>query len=104
MLVPRNAPNIQLKVVRDECSAEVAAILLDGVSGFVAAAEQSDDALLAHFSTRKLPITSASIPELKNVRSASVGVCTIASPRRLNDVFIITGTPVRFPNSSISRQ
>ena len=57
-----------------------------------------------HFSTRKLPITSASMPELKNVRIASVGVFTIASPRRLNDVFMITGTPVRFPNSSINRQ
>src|SRR5882757_1904197 len=57
-----------------------------------------------YFSTRKLPIASASMPELKNVRIASVGVCTMASPRRLNDVFIMTGTPVRFPNSSISRQ
>jgi hypothetical protein len=27
-----------------------------------------------HFSTRKLPITKASMPELKNVRNASVGV------------------------------
>jgi len=43
------------------------------------------------------------MPELKNVRIASVGVCTIASPRRLNDVFMMTGTRVRFPNSSISR-
>src|SRR6266851_1206300 len=57
-----------------------------------------------HFSTRKLPMTSASIPELKNVRIASVGVCTIASPRRLNEVFMITGTPVRFSNSSSKRQ
>src|SRR5713101_3405361 len=32
-----------------------------------------------HFSTRKLPMTRASIPELKNVRIVSVGVCTIAS-------------------------
>jgi len=31
------------------------------------------------------------MPELKNVRMASVGVCTMASPRRLNDVFMITG-------------
>src|SRR5260370_745850 len=44
------------------------------------------------------------MPELKNVRIASVGVCTMASPRKLNDVFMMTGTPVRFPNSSISRQ
>ena len=29
---------------------------------------------------------------------------TIGSPRRLNDVFITTGTPVRFPNSSINSQ
>ena len=49
-------------------------------------------------------MTSASIPELKNVRIASVGVCTMASPRKLKEVFITTGTPMRFPNSSISRQ
>jgi hypothetical protein len=57
-----------------------------------------------HFRTRKLPITRASMPELKKVQMASVGVHTIASPRKLKDVFITTGTPVRFPNSSISRQ
>jgi hypothetical protein len=57
-----------------------------------------------HFTTTKLPITRASIPELKNVQMASVGVHTIASPRRLNDVFNMTSTPVRLPNSSISRQ
>src|SRR5208337_4738901 len=57
----------------------------------------------SYFSTRKLPRTRASMPELKKVRIASVGVCTMASPRRLKEVFIITGTPVRFPNSSISR-
>src|SRR6266568_8409115 len=49
-------------------------------------------------------MTKASIPELKNVRTASVGVFTIASPRKLNDVFITTGTPVRFPNSLIRFQ
>jgi Domain of unknown function (DUF4338) len=57
----------------------------------------------SYFSTRKLPRTRASMPELKNVLSASVGVWTIASPRRLKEVFMITGTPVRSPNSSISR-
>ena len=36
-----------------------------------------------HFSTKKLPMTSASMPEEKKVRMASVGVCTMASPRRL---------------------
>ena len=62
---------------------------------------------LAHafyFSTRKLPMMSASIPELKKVRMASVGVWTIASPRKLKEVFITTGTPVRLPNSSIKCQ
>jgi hypothetical protein len=57
-----------------------------------------------YFTTKKLPMTRASIPELKKVRMASVGVQTIASPRRLNDVFMTTGTPVRLPNSSIRRQ
>jgi len=47
-----------------------------------------------YFSTRKLPMTKASMPELKKVRTASVGVCTIA-PRKLNEVIMITGTPVR---------
>jgi len=32
------------------------------------------------------------MPELKIVRIASVGVCTIAPPRRLNKVFMIEGT------------
>jgi hypothetical protein len=57
-----------------------------------------------YFTTRKLPITRASMPELKNVQMASVGVHTIASPRKLNDVFNSTGTPVRLPNSSIRCQ
>src|SRR5579859_7806377 len=56
-----------------------------------------------HFSTRKLPMMSASIPDEKKVRMASVGVCTIASPRKLKLVFMMTGTPVIFPNSSMSR-
>ena len=57
----------------------------------------------SYFSTKKLPRTNASMPELKKVRIASVGVCTMASPRRLKEVFIITGTPVRLPNSSMRR-
>ena len=64
----------------------------------------SGKAYRIYFSTTKLPMISASMPELKKVRMASVGVCTIASPRRLNEVFMITGTPVRFSNSSMSRQ
>lgn len=60
--------------------------------------------LQTYFSTRKLPITRASIPELKNVRTASVGVFTMASPLRLNEVFMTTGTPVRLPNSLIRFQ
>src|SRR5580704_19572769 len=57
-----------------------------------------------YFSTRKLPKNNTSIPELKKVRIASVGVFTIASPRRLNEVFMRTGTPVRLPNSLIRLQ
>ena len=48
-----------------------------------------------YFSTTKLPMISASMPELKNVRMASVGELTMGSPRRLNEVFMTTGTPVR---------
>src|SRR5258708_6179599 len=47
---------------------------------------------------------SSGMDALEKVRTASVGVCTIASPRRLNEVFMITGTPVRFSNPSIRRQ
>ena len=57
-----------------------------------------------YFSTTKLPMISASMPELKNVRMASVGELTMGSPRRLKDVFMTTGTPVRRPNSLMSRQ
>src|SRR5579872_6787594 len=100
---------------------EKSAVVHDTVDGLVAAAEQHNPSFRRHwflrlpcaaqhlisactefqlyFSTTKLPITSASRPELKNVRIASVGVQTIGSPRRLNDVFITTGTPVRWPNS-----
>jgi hypothetical protein len=38
-----------------------------------------------------------SIPKLKRVRMASVGILTMASPRRLKEAFITTGTPVRLP-------
>src|SRR5277367_3549530 len=47
----------------------------------------------SYFSTTKLPMISASMPELKKVRMASVGEDTIGSPRKLNEVFITTGTP-----------
>jgi hypothetical protein len=57
-----------------------------------------------YFSTINSPSTSASIPELKKVRMASVGVQTMGSPRKLNEVFITTGTPVRLANSRIKRQ
>jgi len=57
-----------------------------------------------HFRRRNRPRISASIPELKNVRTASAGEPTIGSPRRLKEVFITTGTPVRWRNSSIRRQ
>src|SRR5262245_54335464 len=103
MLIPRDATDLHAAGIFSEGRAQVAAILFDGVGWLVAPSQESDNSLPAHFSTRKLPITSASIPELKNVRKASVGVCTIASPRRLKDVFMITGTPVVFPNSSIRR-
>ena len=49
----------------------------------------------------KLPTISISMPELNKVRTASVGVQTIGSLCRLNDVFITTGTPVRSPNLRI---
>ena len=49
-------------------------------------------------------MTSASIPELKKVRIASVGVLTIGSPRELNEVFMSTGTPVFLPNPLIRFQ
>ena len=41
-----------------------------------------------------VPMTSASRPLRANVLMASAGVLTIGSPRRLNEVFITTGTPV----------
>ena len=56
-----------------------------------------------YFSTKKLPRISASIPELKKVRMAPVGVWTMASPRRLNEVFMTTGTPVRHSDATCWR-
>src|SRR6266853_247399 len=103
VFVPRDAPDFELNIVSNERLAEVAAIIFDGVGRQVAASEQSDDALPVHFSTRKLPTTRASMPEPKKARSASVGVCTMASPRRLKEVFMMTGTPVTASNSSIKR-
>src|ERR1700751_5173621 len=47
------------------------------------------------FSTTKSSITRQSIPEAKKVFNASDGLETIGSPRRLNEVLITTGTPVR---------
>src|SRR5258708_7447958 len=72
--IPWNSANFHRKIVSCESFAEIAAILFNGVGRFVAPSQQSDDASFAHFSTRKLPITSASRPELKKVLSASVGV------------------------------
>src|SRR5690349_21871431 len=103
MLIPGDATDFKIARMFGERRAQVAAVLFHRVGWLVAPSHKSDDSLHAHFSTRKLPITSASIPELKNVRKASVGVCTMASPRRLKDVFMTTGTPVILPNSSIRR-
>ncbi len=46
------------------------------------------------FRTMWLPSTSVSRPLAKNVFRALSGVATIGSPRRLNEVFMMTGTPV----------
>src|SRR5205823_15118626 len=54
-------------------------------------------------STRKSSIARVSMPEAKNVCSASDGLETIGSPRRLNEVLISTGTPVRRSNASRMR-
>ena len=43
------------------------------------------------------------MPEAKKVFSASDGLDTIGSPRRLNEVLINTGTPVRRSNASRMR-
>ena len=47
--------------------------------------------------------TSRSMPLLENVLNAFCGVLTMGSPFRLKDVFKITGTPVSWPNFSMSR-
>ena len=74
MFVPWDPSDLQMVGVFGERHAQLAAVLLHGVGWLIAAPEESDDSLAAHFSTRKLPIASASIPELKKVRKASVGV------------------------------
>ena len=64
------------------------------------ARDQGDFAFEPHQSlppflrTTKLPSTSVSRPLAKNVFKALSGVVTIGSPRRLNEVFMMTGTPV----------
>src|SRR5579872_1826232 len=55
------------------------------------------------FSTRKSSSARQSMPEAKNVFSASDGLETIGSPRRLNEVLISTGTPVRRSKASRMR-
>ena len=103
-LGPRNTHSLEKVAQRNQRFAQVPAIIDNRVGGLIARSKQRHNSLGIHFSTRKGPITSASIPELKKVRTASAGELTIASPRRLNDVFITTGTPVRLPNSEIKRQ
>ena len=53
-------------------------------------------------SSMQFPMTSESMPLVRNVFIASVGVFTTGSPLTLNDVFYRTGTPVDWPNFSIS--
>jgi hypothetical protein len=48
MFFPGNTPNLQIKTVRGERFAKIAAIVFHSVSRFVAAAEQSDDELWFH--------------------------------------------------------
>lgn len=45
-----------------------------GVARYIAFAEKSNDAFRVYFSTRKLPMIRASMPDEKKVRRASVGV------------------------------
>lgn len=56
-----------------------------------------------HFFTSTRPSARASMPLHSNVLMASFGVSTIGSPRKLNDVLRITGTPERRSNVWISR-
>jgi hypothetical protein len=52
MFAPGHATKFELKIVGSKRAAEIAAIIFHGVGGFVATAEQGDDALCGHFSTR----------------------------------------------------
>jgi hypothetical protein len=88
-LIRIRVPIKQFVAVAANGCAQPLAVVCYAVDGLEASAYQHDDALRAHFSTRKLPVTSESIPELKNVRTASVGVLTMASPRKLKDVFAL---------------
>lgn len=71
---PRDAMYPQLNVMRLKRSPKVAAIHRERIRRFVAFAKKSEDGHQVHFSTRKLPRKRASMPELKKVRMASVGV------------------------------
>src|SRR6266850_1891613 len=48
MFLPGNTSNLQIKFVRGECFAKIAAVVFNSVSRFVAAAEQSDNELRFH--------------------------------------------------------
>ena len=48
MFLPGNTPNLQIKIVRGQRFAKIAAIVFNSVSRFVAAAEQGDDELRFH--------------------------------------------------------
>ena len=64
MFIPWNAAELHAEGMFLQRASEQPAIFLDGVGRFVPAPQQSDDKLRAHFSMRKLPMTSASMPEL----------------------------------------
>ena len=51
-----------------------------------------------------MPITSASAPEQKKLRTASRGVITRGSPNRLNEVFTSSGAAARSPKRFSNRQ
>ena len=53
--------------------------------------------------TMKLFMNNRSMPERLKVLNAWLGCSTIGSPFRLNDVFMITGTPVRIRNIRAGR-
>ena len=73
MNFPRHAADFHFNIVGAKRGAEVGAIFLDSIGRLIFAAEKRNDGL-RHFSTRKLPSRRASMPELKKVRMASVGV------------------------------